>query len=439
MKYYVTNEKVKFQEKEVRTAEHPKAEMKLVKIYPQITAQTILGFGGAFTEASAYVWSCMSREKQEELLELYFGEDGSHYNLGRLHIQSCDFSLGNRAYVEEGDESLETFSIKEDYNYQIPFIKAALQKGKELQFVASPWSPPAYMKSNREMNHGGRLLEKYYDRWAEIIVKYLLAYRDEGIRIQRITVQNEPAAVQTWDSCVYTGEEEAMFAVNSLRGKLNAAGLEEVRILIWDHNKDLLVERCEEAFQVTGADKAVDGIAFHWYSGDHFEALQYIHEKYPEKELIFTEGCVEYSRFASAGQTANAEMYAHDIIGNLKAGMNGFLDWNLILDEKGGPNHVGNFCDAPVMCNIKEDSIDVKLSYYYIGHFSRFIQPGAKRLLTTSYHRNLESVAFANPDGSKAAVILNASGQDVEFELFMNGRGCEMKLEAHSILTACLE
>ena len=438
MKCYVTNKNSVFQEREIEIKHHPKAEMQLVKIYPEIQGQEFLGFGGAMTEASAYVWSRMSPESQKRLLQLYFGEEGNRYNFARLHIQSCDFGLGNRAYVEETDNFMETFSIEEDCRYQIPFIQVALKINPDISFLASPWSPPAFMKSNGEMNHGGKLLEKYYDAWAEIMVRYLLAYREKGIEIQRITVQNEPAAVQKWDSCIYTAEEEAEFAVKFLKKHLNAAGLDHVKILVWDHNKDLVIERCEGSFSVSGAEDIIDGIAFHWYSGDHFEALAHIREQYPDKELIFTEGCVEYSRYTEKDPISYAEMYAHDIIGDLKAGMNGFLDWNIILDEQGGPNHVRNFCDAPVMCNPVTDEIEVKMSYYYLGHFSRFLQPGARKILMSSYHKDLECVGFKNPDGSVVAVILNESDQDRNFELLCEQKGAGLTLEAHSIMTVIL-
>lgn len=438
MKYYVSNETVKFEERIVEETYRPNAEMSLIKIYPSIRGQKIIGIGGALTESSAYVFSQMSKEKQEELLNLYFGETGNNYNFARLHIQSCDFALGNRAYIEEGDDSLESFSIEEDYRYQIPFIKAALARNKDIEFLASPWSPPAFMKSNQEMNHGGKLLEKYYESWARVMVKYLLAYRQEGIVIKRITVQNEPMATQKWDSCLYTGEEEGIFAVQHLRKALDAEGLTDIKIFIWDHNKDVIIERCEQTFSVPGADEAIDGIAYHWYTGDHFEALRYVAEKYPEKELVFTEGCVEYSRFADQNQVAKAEMYGHCMIGDFNAGTEGFLDWNVILDEKGGPNHVGNYCDAPVMCDCAKNSIDVKLSYYYIGHFSRFLKPGATKILTSSYSRHLESVAFENPDGEKIVIVMNTSDHSQTFVVWMDGVAREITLEAHSMMTAIL-
>jgi glucosylceramidase len=437
MKVFVTNKKQQFKSLEVDFKAKTNVEMKLIKAYPKILKQEIIGFGGAFTESSAYVWSKMSEEKQKELIGLYFGKGGNDYNFCRTHIQSCDFSLGNRAYVENGDVSCRTFSIAGDFEYQIPFIKAALELNKDIELLASPWSPPAFMKTNNKMNEGGRLMEEHYDNWAKIMTQYLLAYEKEGIVIKRLTVQNEPAAVQTWDSCVYSAEEEKIFACNYLRKNLDEVNLKDVKINIWDHNKDLLVERVDGVFTDDDANASISGVAFHWYSGDHFESLNYIHEKYPDKELLFTEGCVEYSRFATADQTQNAIMYAHDIIGNLKAGMNGFIDWNLILDEKGGPNHVLNFCDAPIMCNYETDTIDVKLSYHYIGHFSRFIKPGAKRMLTSCYTKNLESVGFVNPDGENVVVILNNSDGEQAFELYDGEKACELTIDAKEIMTIC--
>lgn len=437
MKIYTSNAEVKFKGSEGEFVYSPSKEFKLLKVYPKERRQEIIGFGGAFTEASAYTWSRMGEESKLKLMDLYFGEKGNNYNFCRTHIQSCDFSLGNRAYIEENDTELDTFTIQKDYDYIIPFVKEALKYNSEIRFLASPWSPPAFMKTNNEMNHGGKLKEEYYDAWAEIFVKYLQAYEEEGISIKRVTIQNEPNAVQSWDSCQFTGEDERRFACGHLKRRLEEAGLMDVKINCWDHNKDLIVERCEEIFSDEKALEDISGIAFHWYTGDHFEALQCIRDKYPEKELIFTEGCVEYSRFATANQTQNAEMYAHDIIGNLNSGMNGYIDWNLILDEKGGPNHVGNFCDAPVMCDTIADTVDVKLSYFYIGHFSRFIKPGARRVLVSRYTDKLESTCFCNPDGELVLICLNKSEEAHSFEIMSEGKTCPVEIGAHSILTAC--
>lgn len=437
MKSYTTNNEARFTEKTVSFAEGSRDEMRQVRIYSDVTYQEILGMGGAFTEAAAYTYSQMSEEKQKELLDCYFGEKGNNYNFCRAHIQSCDFALGNYAYIEdEADKDLETFSIERDKKYIIPFIKAALGKNGEIQFLASPWSPPAFMKTNNEMNHGGKLKEEYYEMWAAMMAKYVTVYKQEGINIQRLTVQNEPAAVQSWDSCIYSATEEAEFACNYLRAALDKEGHKDVKINIWDHNKEIILDRVEESFAVTGADEKIDGIAFHWYSGDHFDELNEVNRRYPNKELIFTEGCVEYSRFASENQVGHAEMYAHDMIGNFNAGMNGFIDWNLLLNQQGGPNHVGNYCDAPIMCDTENDTIDKKLSYYYIGHFSRFIQPGARRILVSKYSPDVEATAFKNPDGSKVLVLLNRTEKDVEFVISEGDKFSEtLTMNKHSIVT----
>ena len=439
MEYFVTNQKVRYERRTAEIQHRPGAEMRLVKVYPDIKKQTVTGFGGALTEASAYVYSCLDTDKQKELMELCYGESGNRYNLGRLTIQSCDFSLGNRAYVEEGDATLKTFSIQGDMAYQIQLIKAALTAEPNIRFLASPWSPPAFMKSNREMNHGGRLLEEYYSAWAKIMVQYLLAYRKEGIDIDRISVQNEPAATQTWESCIYSGEEEGVFAVNFLRKELDAAGLTGVQIFIWDHNKDRIIERCRESFSVPGADEAVGGIAFHWYTGDHFPALDYVRRQYPDKEILFTEGCVEYRDSPGRGEVSKAESYAHSLIGDFNAGMNGFLDWNIVLDKQGGPNHVKNFCEAPIMCDVEAGTLTPKLSYYYIGHFSRYVQRGAKVLLSTSYTKNLGCAAFENPGGERVVVVLNESDRPQRFALLLNGNSADVTLEGHSIMTAVVK
>lgn len=438
MKCYISNQEVQFQEMEEKLMEGDGGEMQQVCVHPSISYQQILGMGGALTEAAAYTYARMSAEKQQQLLALFFG-DGNHYNFCRLHIQSCDFALGNYAYVEDAkDTGLDSFSIERDRKYIIPFAKAALEKNSKIQFLASPWSPPAFMKTNGEMNHGGKLKKEYYQMWADMVARYVSAYRDEGITIQQLTVQNEPAAVQTWDSCIFSGVEEAEFACRYLRPALDRAQHSDVKINVWDHNKEKILERAAESFSVEGARDVIDGIAFHWYTGEHFDALAEVHRQYPDKALIFTEGCVEYSRFEAENQIQNAEMYAHDIIGDFNAGMNGFIDWNLILDRQGGPNHVGNYCDAPVMCDVDADTIDVKLSYSYIGHFSRFIRSGARRILVSKYSPDIETTAFQNEDGGKVLVILNRSEKEVGFVVSVEGkRSGKMKIGKHSIMTCC--
>lgn len=418
--------------------------MHVINIYPQVKYQEIEGFGGAFTEASAHNYMAMSDDKKKEMIEAYFGEGGLKYNIGRVHMNSCDFGLGNYTYIEEGDSELKTFSIKHDEAEILPLLRDAIAKhdtvsSDTMTFLMSPWSPPAFMKTNGEMNHGGQLKKEYYQAWANYYVKFIKAYRDKGIMINALTIQNEPAAVQTWDSCIYSASEEAAFVADYLGPTMKKEGLEDVAIFIWDHNKDILFDRVEESMSNDKATGYIDGVAIHWYTGDHFEAIEMVKKEYPDLKIIFTEGCVEYSRFADTRETYKAEMYAHDILGNLNAGISSYLDWNLFLDAEGGPNHVGNFCAAPIMCDPEKDTYEKRLTYYYIGQFSRYVQKGAIRVATTRYTSDVEAVGFLNPDGSCVTVVLNRSEKDVEITLIEGGVGVNDQVKSHSIVTYVFE
>ena len=438
MKYYITNNTKNFVKAEKNFTLSSDSEMQQIKVYPSITFQEMHGMGGAFTEAAAYTWSQMSKKKQEELLNLYFSEEGCHYTYCRTHIQSCDFALGNYSYVEDAsDTSLSTFQIDRDKKYLIPLISAALEKNKSIMLLASPWSPPSFMKTNGEMNHGGKLKKEYYDQWAKIVAKYILEYRNNGISISTITVQNEPLAVQRWDSCIFSANEERDYACNHLRKALDELDCKDINISIWDHNKEKLIDRTEETLATDKDRKKINGIAFHWYTGDHFEEVREVHKRYPEKELIMSEGCVEYSRKSQRNPITYAEKYAHDIIGDFNAGANGFIDWNIYLNSEGGPNHVGNFCDAPIMCDTTHDTYIIQKSYYYIKHFSHFIKQGAKCMLVSRYTDEIEATGFINPDGEKIVVLLNKSNDLQSFTLCENKSTCEFKIEAHSIMTIC--
>lgn len=409
--------------------------MELIQMIPEVTGQTMEGFGGAFTESTAHNFSKLDAERQEQFLQAYFGKDGLRYSIGRVTIHSCDFALENYTYVQEGDQTLESFDIAHDREQIVPLVlRAVACAGGTMQFLASPWSPPAYMKTNGEMNHGGRLKENYRKLWAEYFVRFLQEYRAAGIQVTAITVQNEPEAVQTWDSCVYTAQEEGEFVAKYLGPALEQAGFGDVAIYVWDHNKERLYQRYRDAVSVEGAQKYIKGAAMHWYTGDHFDAISVVKEKYPDAKLIFSEGCVEYSRFADSDEVRKAEMYAHDMIGNFRAGVDAFLDWNLLLDEKGGPNHVGNFCAAPVMLTGNGD-FERTLMYYYIGQLSRFVPKGSVRIATTQYTDGLDVCAFLTPDKERVLVVLNKSAEDRHVVVREETEGFEDTVAAHSIVT----
>ena len=415
--------------------------MNVVNLYPDVMYQKIRGFGGAFTEAAGYTLSKLCEEKQKEIAEAYFGEDGIGYTMGRTHINSCDFALSNYAYVEDPEDSnLDTFTRERDQLYIVPFIRLAQQVSKEhIEFLASPWSPPAFMKTNGEMNHGGKLKEEYRKLWAEYICRYIKDCREDGIPVNMITIQNEPEATQEWDSCRYSAVEEMEFVRDYLGPVMKEQGLSDVEIYIWDHNKEIMYERAKDILKDEKAAEYIAGVGFHWYTGDHFEAVSLVREQYPDKELLFTEGCVEYSRFMDSNDVYKAEMYAHDILGNLNAGMNGYIDWNLVLDEKGGPNHVNNLCAAPIMCDCNSGTYEKRLSYYYVGHFSKYIHCGARRIAVTKYTDQIEVTAFLNPDGEKVVVLLNKQNSDIPVVLREYGKGSELIVKAHSIVTLRIE
>ncbi len=314
-----------------------------VTIDDEQTFQSIVGFGGAFTEAAAYTLARMSPERRAEALTAYFHPDkGIGYTLCRTHINSCDFSLGNYAYNEvPGDMELKHFDISRDRRWLIPLIKDAMAvPGADFRIYASPWSPPAWMKTSGQMNYGGELKRECYPAWALYFAKYIKAYAAEGIDIWGVTVQNEPAAVQTWDSCIYSAQQERDFVRDHLGPTLHKHGLADVNIIVWDHNKDIIFERAAPILSDPEAAKYVWGVGFHWYSGDQFDHLAKVHKAFPDKKLLFTEGCQEGG--VHLNSWAVGERYGHDIIGDLNNWTVGWTDWNMVLDERGGPNHVNN-------------------------------------------------------------------------------------------------
>lgn len=415
-------------------------EDEIIAVYSDVRYQKFNGIGGAFTESSAKCFSSLSDDKKEELLNSYFTSEGNSYSFGRCHIASCDFSDNEYTNINEDSSSLADFSIKRDKKYIIPFIKAALSKA-DIKLFASPWSPPAFMKDNNSRFNGGHLKKEYYDMWSDYFVKFIEAYKKEGIEISAVTVQNEAMAVQTWESCVYTAEEEADFIKSSLGEKMAKMGVD---IYIWDHNKESLYKRARAVFGDSEASKYVKGIACHWYSGDHFEQLNMVKTMFPDKDIIFSEGCASSSEkgVKIKDGLSFGERYAREIINLYKEGLSSFCDWNLILDEENGPFHnriSPDFCDAPIIVNQKTGEIIKEPSYYYIGHISRFVKPGAVRIGASSYTEDVEVLAFQNPDGSIALIALNRSDCDRRMRIIADDTKSTVISKSHSIITVIIE
>lgn len=409
-------------------------ENNVIIIYPEIQYQEIIGFGGALTESSGYVFSRFSDEVKNRFIKDYFSEGGICYNFCRLPIQSCDFSLSTYAYSNE--EYLKDFSIERDKKYIIPLINAAQNENNNIKFISSPWSPSEFMKTNNNMCHGGKLKEEYKKLWAEYICKYIKKYSEENIKINYLTAQNEPDAKQIWESCLYSADEEADYVLNYLIPELRKNKI-DTKVLIWDHNKERVYLRAKEIFS-KDRENSIAGIAYHYYTGDHFENLEIVREKYPEKLLIHTEGCTGISINRRARQIPNAEIYAHDIIGDLNTGENAYIDWNILLDFFGGPNHVHNYCNSPVMANFSGKDYKKNATFYYIGHFSKFIKPMAKRLGFSKFTSNLELCAFRNFDNSIVIVILNRTDKCERFNIVVKDKYYSDTIDKHSIITYVL-
>ena len=428
------------------------SEVAVVNIFDKIEYQEILGFGGAFTESSAYNYSLLTDENKKKFMEMYFDrEKGIGYNFGRTHINSCDFSLDIYSYAQKGDATLETFDISRDKKYIIPFIKDALKYcNDELVLFASPWSPPEYMKDNQSVIGGGKLLEEYKKVWSLYYAKYIKAFADNGIKISALSVQNEPMAKQTWESCNYSDQDEKEFLEKYLIPTLNKENLSDVKIILWDHNKERIYDRTEKILKDNKelSDK-IWAVGHHWYTGDHFDGLRLVHEQF-DKPLICTEFCCSLAD----DLIQSAERYAKEICGNFNNFEIASCDWNLLLNDKGGPFHnrskttvsvpgvvfddVSGGCLAPVLRNCETNELDITPIYYYIGHFSKYLMRGARRIATTKYTDALDVCAFKNPSGEIVCVIMNSSNLDLPVNIRIKDSVTEIQINAHTIKTFLL-
>ncbi len=405
------------------------------------TYQTFLGIGAALTDASAETFAKLPAAKQEEFLISYFDRSkGIGYTLARTNMNSCDFSSGSYTYVDENDRDLKTFSVAHDQKFKIPFIKRVMAAADgKIDLYVSPWSPPAWMKDNNDMLQGGKLLPEYYQSWADYFVRFIKAYEALGVPVWGLTAQNEPMAKQTWESCMYTAAEERDFIKNYLGPALWNNGLKAKKLIAWDHNRDLLYHRASTILNDPEAAKYVWGIGFHWYeswTGAPIpENVKRVAEAFPETNLLLTEACNYPFGWDTFDQWHWGENYGSSIISDLNNGAVAWTDWNILLDETGGPNHVKNFCFAPVHADTRDGSLHYMNSYYYIGHFSKYIMPGAKRIACSSSRAQLQATAFKNPDGKIVVVVMNQGDTEVAFRLYVEDQAAETVSLPHSIMT----
>ncbi len=450
----------------LRTTFEALTEESTIALNPAKEFQTITGFGGAFTEPSAYLLNQMSEEKRNEILAAYFAKDGARYSLTRTHINSCDFSLNNYSYTPvAGDKNLTHFSIDADKDDIIPMIQDAMAISEDgFKLFSSPWTAAPWMKDNNKWV-GGKLLPEYYDTWALFFSKYVDAYKAEGIDIWGFTVENEPHGNgENWESMHYSPEEMTHFVQHFLGPKLEADGKGHLKILGYDQNREGIREWVDVMYKDEASSKYYDGTAIHWYEStyDYFPAeLQYAHQKAPDKFLIQTEACVdaevpvwkddkwywkkeatdwgydwrEAEKKYLHPKYAPANRYARDIIGCLNNWVDGWVDWNMVLDTKGGPNWANNWCIAPVIVDPEKDEVYYTPLYYIMAHFSKFIRPDAVVIDAQNSDKELMVSAAKNPDGSIAVVVFNEGITPKNFELQLHDFAKNISISPQAIQT----
>ncbi len=441
-----------------------------ITINPEEKFQTITGFGGSFTESSAHLLNRLSTANRKKVLNAYFGEEGANYSLTRTHINSCDFSLKHYAYaMVDGDNNLESFSINEDKNDIIPMILEAKSISKEgFNIIASPWTAPPWMKDNKSWV-GGKLLPEYNDTWALYYSKYIDAYKKEGINIWGITVENEPLGNgNNWESMQYSPGEMTSFVQNYLGPKLENDGLENVKILGYDQNRAGIKEWADEMYRDEKSKKYFDGMAIHWYESTYEvfpEDLQYAHKKAPNNYLIQTEACVDsevphwnddawyWSKEATDWgwdwapekdkylhpKYAPVNRYATDIIGCLNNWVDGWVDWNMVLDKQGGPNWFKNWCVAPVIVDVEKDDVYFTPLYYTMAHFSKFMRPGGVKIGCTINSTEVVTTAVKNPDGTIAVAIFNPTSEKQNIEIKLKDKIKNISISPKALQTVIIK
>lgn len=414
--------------------------------YPVITIesskeyQEIEGFGAALTGSSAYLIHNMDANKRNALLnELFDPKDGIGLSYLRMSIGASDFSLSDYTYndMPDGaqDPDLSEFSIAPDEQHIIPVFKNILAINPELGIMGSPWSAPAWMKSNQNL-YGGNLQPEWYNVYAEYFVEYIEAYKEHGINIDAITPQNEPLHEAGYPTMRMEATAQIEFIKNHLGPTMENAGV-NTKIIAYDHNFDkpeypLTVLSDEKAYQY------IDGVAFHAYAGN-VTAMNTIHQAFPEKGLYFTE--------ISGGEWATD--FSSNLVWNLKNILIGtttnwaktVLFWNLALDEDSGPTNNGCQNCRGVVTIKSSGEVEKNVEFYALAHFSKFIRPGAKRIASTKFDSNtgLHSVTFKNPDGSKVLVVLNESGSPKDFSVITGNNSFSSKIETHAVQTLVWE
>ena len=472
-------------------------ESHVIGLYPEYTFQTVDGFGCAMTETSCYLLSRMPAKERREALSLWFGPGPKKAKFIRIPMDSCDYSLSEYQAVEDpiADPELNSFSLKRDKEYILPVVKEAIAMSEgNLSVLMSPWSPPwqwktpplqqgndstAYGGQEAKENHaasrnnGGSLKPEYYSSWAKYLVKYLKGYLEEGIPVTMLSIQNEAAAATPWDSCVWTGEQERNFLVNHLYPELDAADLTgKIEIFVWDHNKERKNEHITEVMDEK-SEPMIDGFAYHWYTGDHFETLSLLGRRFPGKILMHSESCPLHRPGKTTAQDMDIEKirkmpraslapeilavldqmeektpkdvdledafaYAHDMIGDLNHGMHRWIDWNMIVDQNGGPRHVEGGFAAPLICDT-DGRVHRTITHHYLSLIMETIPAGSVRIGHSEYGASIEVTAVRIPTGEINVLILHQGIKEENANLRIHGKVITVTLQPESLTSISIE
>ncbi|VDN06504.1 unnamed protein product [Thelazia callipaeda] len=429
------------------------SEIIRLKINDQIKYQTILGFGGAFTDSAGININSLKQSTQINLLQSYFGEKGIQYTIGRVPMASCDFSTRVYSYDDiPNDFTLSNFSLaEEDMKFKIPYIKRAISlTNSTLKLFATPWSAPGWMKSSGKMVGGGTLRGSpdgpYHTTWANYYVKFLEAYQNHNITFWGLTVQNEPVTgvdlSYKWQTMYFSPKTERDFVRNHLGPALKSSEVgRNISLMIMDDQRTQLPVWADVVFKDAKAAEYVSGIAVHWYADFvSVKRLSETHNRHPNKFILATEACTGSKPFEHSpilGDWSRGDQYAHDIIQDLLNWVVGWTDWNLCLDVEGGPNFAKNYVDAPIIVNATADEFYKQPMFYVMGHFSKFVRPGSVRIELYYFEKPVlyEGVAFITPSEQRVVVLLNRSKKLMKFTVEDGNKALYIQMQPRSIIT----
>lgn len=408
--------------------------------------QKILGFGGAFTDSVGINLKNLSTAVQDKLMCSYYCKEGSRYSLGRLPIAGTDFSTRPYSYDDNNDDAtLEKFSLApEDYKYKIPFILQAQKLNPKLKLVSAAWSPPPWMKTNDKVNGRGFLKKEYYEVYARYILKFLEEYSKNGIDVFGVSTGNEPINAyipfDSLNSMGWTSGTLAKWVGENLGPTLAASSHNDTKILLLDDQRFFLPWFVDEVLENKKAYKYTDGIAVHFY-GDPVSSpavLSETHNHYPDKFILMTEACEgpgQLTKHVDLGSWDRGESYMSSILDYLNHWSVGWMDWNIALDETGGPNWIKNYVDAPIIVNATADEYYKQPMYYALKHFSRFVERGSIRI-SISHRDQVNSAAFVTPSNETVIVLSNQwpIARTVDINDPKKGHLC-VEMPAHSMHT----